>query len=106
MGHGVSLILIAVAVFRENFRSFAVGLGLLTIAALEQALREHRAGYRSHSALLAAFSALIVVVPLVLVVPGVLKLVVIVLAALIFATSFRLFQQLFVRRSGGMSWRS
>ena len=102
----IGLILIAVAMFRENFRSFAVGLGLLTVAALEQALREHRAGYRSHSVLLAAFSALLVVVPLVLVVPGVLKLVVIVLAALIFATSFRLFQQLFVRRSGGMAWRS
>ena len=68
-------------------------------------IREHLAGYRSHSALLAAIGAMAVAVPLAAFVrPD--KGVVLIVAAVVFLLVFQLMRELFRRRSGGMSWRA
>ena len=82
------------------------GLTLVTLATVELSLREHLAGYRSHSSLLAGCAALIAAVPVVLLVPGTAKAIVILVAAVVYFLVFRLLRDVFRRRSGGMSWRS
>jgi len=81
------------------------GLGVVTLATLELSIREHLAGYRSHSALLAAIGAMLVAVPLAAFVrPD--KGIVLIVAAVVFLLVFQLMRELFRRRSGGMSWRA
>jgi uncharacterized membrane protein len=81
------------------------GLGVVTLATLELSIREHLAGYRSHSALLAAIGAMLVAVPLAAFVrPD--KGIVLIVAAVVFLLVFQLMRELFKRRSGGMSWRA
>ena len=83
----------------------ATGLGLVTLATLELSLREHLAGYRSHSALLGGLAAIIVAAPLAFVVRPA-KAVVLIVAAVVFALAVQVFRELFRRRSGGMGWRA
>ncbi|QEC50167.1 hypothetical protein FSW04_23035 [Baekduia soli] len=82
----------------------AGGVVLVTLSAGELALREHFAGYRSHSSLLAGLCALIAAIPVwLLPVPQTLVLVVGLLA---FAGAFVGFRRAFVRRSGGVGFRA
>lgn len=82
-----------------------LGLSLVTVSTLELALREHLAGYRSHSALLGGLAAILVAAALaVLVKPD--KAFVIIAAALAFLLSTQLARSVFRRRSGGASWRA
>ena len=62
----VGMIVLAVAFLGGGPRVLLVafGLVLVVLATGELALREHLAGYRSHSALLAGLAALVVAVPL------------------------------------------
>jgi hypothetical protein len=77
----------------------ALGFGLVAIAALEVALREHLAGYRSHSALLALAGAMALVVPVALLthMPRALAGA---LVVGLFAVGFAFMRALFRRRSG------
>ena len=83
----------------------AFGLALVTIATLELSLREHLAGYRSHSALIAGVAAILTGVVLVLTVNPA-KAVVLVAAGLVFALVLQVMRRIFAARSGGMSWRA
>jgi hypothetical protein len=80
-------------------------LALGSLAGLELAAREHFAGYRSHSSLLAAsaaFGAGAVVVAL----PGTAPRIPTAVVALgVFAVAFWLLRQAFKRRSGGLGFR-
>jgi hypothetical protein len=78
----------------------AAGLVLGTLAGLELSIREHFAGYRSHTALLAGAIALVVLVGISLLAPGVPVIVRLVLAAVAFATAARFLVRAFQRRSG------
>jgi hypothetical protein len=63
----LGIVLIAVGFFGEGARSrtaLAAGIALSSVAGLEVALREHLAGFRSHSLLLAGAAALGLGVPL------------------------------------------
>ena len=103
----VGMIVLAVAFLGGGPRVLLVafGLVLVVLATGELALREHRSGYRSHSALLAAIAALIVAVPLAAFVRPP-KAVVLVVAATIFLIALQALRELFRRRSGGASWRA
>jgi hypothetical protein len=88
----------------QGFVMIAVGLVLGSLAGLELSIREHFAGYRSHTLLLAAaigvpiFGVLFVVTdtpPLICVAAG----------AVAFGGSAWLFAQAFQRRSGGALFR-
>lgn len=83
----------------------ALVLGLL--AGLELAFREHLAGYRSHTTLLAGLFSLILLGALFFTVPETIlgpapRAAV---AAVVFAGSFYVFRRAFKRRSGGVGFR-
>jgi hypothetical protein len=88
----------------QGFVMIAVGLVLGSLAGLELTVREHFAGYRSHTLLLAAavgvpvFGLLFVATP----VPA---LVCLAIGAAVFGGSAWLFTQAFRRRSGGALFR-
>ena len=80
------------------------GIALVSVASLELSIREHFAGYRSHTALLAGAAALLVAVPLWFTpIPQEASLVAAILVAL---GAFRALRSVFERRAEGMSWRA
>jgi hypothetical protein len=81
------------------------GFVLVTLAGLELALREHFAGYRSHSTLLAGAAAIAVDAPLYLL-TDVPQVVLPALGAGVFALVFVLARNAFRRRSGGLGFRA
>jgi hypothetical protein len=82
----------------------AGGIVLVTLAAGELAIREHFAGYRSHSSLLAGIVTILLAV--VLRVATVPAAVIPPLAAIAFAAGLLAFRRAFARRSGGVSFRA
>jgi len=88
-------------------RNERVGAGLIIAAlgGLELALREHLAGFRSHTTVLAGTAAFVVVTVLALG-PGPHTLgVLVIIGVVVFGASFYALRQLFRRRSGGLSFR-
>ena len=81
------------------------GVGLVGVASLELAIREHFAGYRSHSSLLALAAAIATMAVLGIGV-GVARVVAIGAAAAVFAVAFLALRAAFRRRTGGMSFRA
>jgi hypothetical protein len=83
----------------------AAGLLIASLGGGELALREHLAGYRSHSALLAGVAAFAVVTAVALGF-GPVKVWVLLLAGVpVFAGAFYWMRELFKRRSGGLGFR-
>jgi hypothetical protein len=78
----------------------AAGLVLGTLSGLELSIREHLAGYRSHTALLAGAIAIAVLVVLTLLVPSIPLILRLILAVAVFAASARFLVRVFQRRSG------
>lgn len=103
----IGLVLIVIGFFSLSDQRGGIlvvcGLVLGSLAGLDTVVREHFAGYRSHSLLLAG-------VPTVLV-AGVLYfsrapiLVLLLAAAAVFAAALVLFRRTFRRRSGGLAFR-
>jgi hypothetical protein len=84
---------------------FGAGIALASLGGLELSLREHLAGFRSHTTLLSGVAAFLTVTVIVLV-AGSGRLWMLAAAALIvFAGSFFGLRQLFKRRSGGLGFR-
>jgi hypothetical protein len=80
------------------------GFVLVTLAAGELSVREHFAGYRSHSSLLAGICAILAAIPVwLLPVPQPLVLAVGVIA---FVLALLAFRRAFMRRSGGVGFRA
>jgi hypothetical protein len=84
---------------------FGVGLGVASLAGLELSLREHLAGFRSHTTLLSGVAAFAVVTALALG-PGPDRVWVLgVAAAVVFGGCFYGLRVVFKRRSGGLGFR-
>jgi ABC-type bacteriocin/lantibiotic exporter with double-glycine peptidase domain len=71
---------------------------------MEVAIREHLAGYRSHTTLLAGF-VFVAVVALLFYAAGQLLAVALAVAAVAFALAFLGLRRLFQRASGGLSFK-
>lgn len=82
----------------------AAGLALGSIGGLELSIREHFAGYRSHTTLLAG-AAFVLVTGLVLYAAGQILAVALAIGAVAFAIVFYLARRAFQRASGGLSYR-
>ena len=80
------------------------GIALISVASLELAVREHFAGFRSHTALLAAAAALLVAVPLWF--TPVPQEAILGIALLAGFGAFRVLRAAFERRAEGMGWRA
>jgi hypothetical protein len=81
------------------------GLTLVTIASLELSIREHFAGYRSHTTLLAGACAVALDATLFFLTRLAPELL-LALGAAVFAVAFRTLRQAFSRRTGGMGFRA
>jgi hypothetical protein len=104
----LSIILIAIGFFFADGQRRGVLLGggfvLVTLAAGELSVREHFAGYRSHSSLLAGICAILAAVPFWLApIPQEIVLVVGIGAFVLGLFGFR---RAFMRRSGGVGFRA
>jgi hypothetical protein len=92
---------------------FLAGLALGSLGGLELAIRDHFAGYRSHSTLLAAAGAAAAVIAVSMLLaaigPGlstaVLLLAALAVGALVFTLAFFRLRRVFQQRSGGLSFR-
>ena len=81
------------------------GFALVFLATIEMALREHLAGYRSHSALIAGCAAAVALGAAALL-GGLPRIALAAVAAVVFVAVFVMMRSLFKSRAGGMSWRA
>ena len=82
----------------------ACGIALASLAGLEIAIREHFAGFRSHSALLAGAAAVAVVVP-VFFVTGLPQIVLLAAGVLVYTLCFFALRRAFQAKAGGIGFR-
>jgi hypothetical protein len=102
---GILLIFWGIFSGRDGGERVAGGLVIASLGGGELALREHLAGYRSHSALLAGVAAFAVVTAVALGLGPVKIWVLLVLGAAVFAAALLSLRELFKRRSGGLGFR-
>jgi hypothetical protein len=84
---------------------FGAGLAVAALGGLELSLREHLAGFRSHTTLLAAAAAFGVVTVVALSTGPYPLWALVAIAAAVFGPAFYGLRHLFKRRSGGLSFR-
>jgi len=82
----------------------ACGVALASLAGLEIAIREHVAGFRSHSALLAGAAAVVVVVPLFFL-TGLPQIVLLAAGVLVYTLCFFGLRRAFQAKTGGIGFR-
>ena len=104
----VALIMLAVGFFLSGPRGsllLVTGLVLGSLAGLELSIREHFAGFRSHTSVLAGAAA-VLVGTLVAVIAGKIYLPVLFgIVVVVFVAGFVAFRRVFKRASGGLSFR-
>jgi hypothetical protein len=102
---GIVLILVGAVQGGDGARFIVAGLVIAGLGGGELALREHMAGYRSHSALLAGAAAFVVVTVVALGLGPVKLWALVLLGIAVFAATFYAMRELFKRRSGGLGFR-
>ena len=80
------------------------GVGLVALASLELAIREHFTGYRSHSALLAGAAAVAILALGALI--GLPKVAILLVAVIVGVAAFAALRGRFQRKAGGLTWRA
>src|SRR3954469_2699016 len=103
----VAIVLIVVGFVSDGPRRgalLACGVALASLAGLEIAIREHFAGFRSHSALLAGALAVVVVVPLFFL-TGVPQVVLLAAGVLMYTVGFFGLRRAFEAKTGGIGCR-
>ena len=100
----VGLIMLGVGFFTGNLVWIGVGVVLGCLGGLELAGREHFAGYRSHTVLLAG-TAFVLTVGVLYYIAGLILLVCLIAGAAVFAAAFLALRRAFRRASGGLSFR-
>nr|MBA2765067.1 hypothetical protein [Thermoleophilaceae bacterium] len=89
--------------------AFVGGLVLGSLAGLEMAIRDHYAGYRSHTTMLAGACAVPTMIGTSLllgeIAPGLPIFLIAAVGVVVFGVTWPLFRRAFQRRSGGASFR-
>lgn len=98
------IVALAIGVIGSHPTAIGVGVALAGLGGLEVAIREHFAGYRSHTTLLAG-AAFVVVTGLVFYAANQILAVALAIGAVAFAITFYLARRAFQRASGGLSYR-
>ena len=98
------IISLVIGVVSGNPTAIGLGVALAGLGGMEVAIREHLAGYRSHTTLLAGF-AFVLTTGLVFYVAKTILAVALGLGALAFAIVFYLARRAFQRASGGLSYK-
>jgi hypothetical protein len=104
----LSIVLLAIGFFFADGERRGVLLGggfaLVTLAAGELSVREHFAGYRSHTSLLAGICAILAALPFWL--APIPQEIVLLVGIVAFALGLFGFRRAFMRRSGGVGFRA
>jgi lysylphosphatidylglycerol synthetase-like protein (DUF2156 family) len=98
------IVCLAIGVIGSHEKLIGVGVGLAAVGGMEVAIREHFAGFRSHTTLLAGF-VFVVVVGVLYYVAGFVLAYALPIGAVCFAVAFYLARRAFQRASGGLSFR-
>jgi lysylphosphatidylglycerol synthetase-like protein (DUF2156 family) len=98
------IICLAIGIFGSHETLIGVGVGLAGVGGMEVAIREHFAGYRSHTTLLAGF-VFVVVTGVLFYAVGLVLAYALPIGAVCFAVAFYLARRAFQRASGGLSFR-
>src|SRR3954452_24989345 len=104
----IALVLIVLGFTSDGPRRgalLACGVALASLAGLEIAIREHVAGFRSHSALLAGAAAIVVAVPLYFL-TGLPQIVLLAAAVVVYALAFVALRRAFQAKTGGLGFRA
>ena len=101
----VGLVMLVVGFVRQDPLTVGVGLALGSLAGLELSVREHFAGYRSHSTVLAGALALLSAIPLFFL-TTLPQPVLLVVAVAVFGGAFLALRRAFQSRSGGVGFRA
>ncbi|MFL5898444.1 MAG: hypothetical protein ACJ76D_08295 [Solirubrobacterales bacterium] len=98
------IVALAIGVIGGNPTAIGIGVVCAGLGGLEVAVREHFAGYRSHTTLLAG-AAFVLTTALVFYLADQILAVALAIGALAFFVSFYLARRAFQRASGGLSYR-
>jgi hypothetical protein len=98
------IVALVIGVIGGRPTAIGIGVALAGLGGLEVAIREHFAGYRSHTTLLAG-AAFVLVTGVVLYVAGQILAVALGCGAVAFLLTFFLARRAFRRASGGLSYR-
>ena len=98
------IVALGIGVFSGNPTAIGVGIALAGLGGMEVAIREHFAGYRSHTTLLAG-AAFVLTTGLVFYAANQILAVALAIGALAFAITFYLARRAFQRASGGLSYK-
>jgi uncharacterized integral membrane protein len=98
------IICLAIGIFGTHYTVIGVGVALAGIGGMEVAIREHFAGFRSHTTLLAGF-VFVVVVAVLFYSVGLVLAYALPIGAVCFLVVFYLARRAFRRASGGLSFR-
>jgi len=100
----VALVVLGVGLFAGSPVAIAVGVVLGCLAGLELSLREHFAGYRSHTTLIAG-TGFVLTVAVLYYAAGLILIVCLGIGTAAFLASFFALRRAFQRASGGLSYR-
>ena len=100
----VALVMLGIGLFSANPVAIAVGVVLGCLAGLELSIREHFAGYRSHTTLLAG-TGFVVTVGALYYAAQLILIVCLGIGAVVFLASFVALRRAFQRASGGLTYR-
>jgi len=98
------IVALVVGLFGGGPTAIGIGIGLAGLGGMEVAIREHLAGYRSHTTLLAGF-VFVVIVALLFYAAGQILAVALTVGAVAFALAFLGLRRVFQRATGGLSFK-
>jgi hypothetical protein len=99
------IVMLAIGIFTKSPTSIGVGVVLAGLGGLEVAAREHFAGYRSHTTLLAG-TLFVLVTGALFYLAGLILAICIAAGAVAFIASFYALRRAFQRASGGLSFKA
>jgi hypothetical protein len=98
------IVMLGIGVFGRHPTAIGIGVVLAGLGGLEVAVREHLAGYRSHTTLLAG-TVFVLVVGGLFYLAGLILAICLAAGAVAFVAAFIALRRAFQRASGGLSFR-
>jgi hypothetical protein len=99
------IVMLGIGVFSRSPTAIGVGVVLAALGGLEVAVREHLAGYRSHTTLLAG-TVFVLVTGGLFYLSGLILAICLGVGAVAFLATFYLLRRAFQRASGGLSFKA
>jgi lysylphosphatidylglycerol synthetase-like protein (DUF2156 family) len=99
------IVMLVIGLANRSPTAVGVGVVLAALGGLEVSLREHLAGYRSHTTLLAG-TVFVLVTGALFYLAGLILAICLAVGAIAFAAAFYALRRAFQRASGGLSFRA